>query len=208
MLHLETERLVLKPHTLANVEKMNLWENDTELSYYDDNQPPSRAPDTLEDTRERIEHILQDQPEPAIIHYAIHKKDGDVSIGFGMIAFIDRYNRQCKLGIEIGEKQEWGKGYAREALRAVIDYCFETLEMNRIGAEIYAINERSIRLFERLGFQREGVVRESVLKQGVFADEYVYGLLKREWGGDSLNRQDAKNAKKTYDSKVMAPPTA
>ena len=189
MLHLETERLVLKPHTLANVEKMNLWENDAELSYYDDNQPPSRAPDTLEDTRKHIERILQDQPEPAIIHYAIHKEDGDVFIGFGMIAFIDRYNRQCKLGIEIGEKQEWGKGYAREALCAVIDYCFETLEMNRIGAEVYAINERSIRLFERLGFQREGIVRESVLKQGVFTDEYVYGLLKCEWDGYRMERK-------------------
>ena len=102
-------------------------------------------------------------------------------IGFGMIAFIDRYNRSCKLGILIGRRGDWGKGYAREALQAVIAYCFQELKMNRIGAEVYAINERSIRLFEGLGFQREGVVREAVLKDGAFVDELVYGLLCRKW---------------------------
>ena len=53
--------------------------------------------------------------------------------------------------------------------------------MNRIGVEIYSFNERSIKLFESLGFVREGVIREQVYKKGKFSDEYIYGLLRQEW---------------------------
>lgn len=53
--------------------------------------------------------------------------------------------------------------------------------MNRIGVKIFSFNERSINLFENVGFIREGVVRELVYKKGKFEDEYIYGLLKCEW---------------------------
>jgi RimJ/RimL family protein N-acetyltransferase len=181
MFTIETARLMLKPHTLDNVEKMHLWENDPELLYYNDDQPEDRQPDTLEEMRHYVERIMQPDLERHIIYYAIHKKEGQRFIGYGMIAFIDSYNRRCRLGITIGERAEWGYGYAQEALRAVINYCFQTLDLNRIGVEIYAFNDRSIRLFERLGFQREGVVRQAVWKKGAFIDEYIYGLLKQEW---------------------------
>jgi RimJ/RimL family protein N-acetyltransferase len=181
--NLETARLVLKPHTLANAEKLNAWENDPELLYYNDDQPEDRIPESLEDTRIFLERITQNEERSRILHYAIHlKADGEL-IGNGMIGFIDRYNRSCRLGITIGEKRLWGLGLAKEALAAVIAYCFETLHMNRIGAEVYAFNERSIRLFEGLGFHREGVVRQAVLKDGGFSDEYLYGLLRGEWQG-------------------------
>jgi len=183
----ETQRLFLKPHTLDNAEKLNAWENDPELLYSNDDQPEERQQDSLEDTRRFIERISEDKPEPRIIHYAIHLKGNDELVGYGMIALIDRYNRRCKVGITIGDQRHWGKGLAKEALNAVIFYCFETLGLNRIGAEIYAFNDRSIRLFEGLGFQREGIIRQSVFKKGQFVDEYSYGLLKSEWraGSDS-----------------------
>jgi RimJ/RimL family protein N-acetyltransferase len=177
----ETERLTLKPHTLHNVEKIHAWENDPALLFYNDDQPEDRQPDSLAETHKYVERIMQPDPERNIIYYAIHKKETDSLIGYGMIAFIDSYNRRCRLGITIGEKEEWGKGYAREALVAVINYCFQTLDLNRVGVEIYAFNERSIHLFEHLGFQREGVIRQAVWKNGAFADEYIYGLLKSEW---------------------------
>jgi len=181
MFHLETERLLLKPHTLANVHSMLAWENDPDLLYYSDNQPEDREPQTVEDLTEYLTTIMQESPLPGMIHYAIHKKAGQELVGYGMIALIDRHHRQCKLGIVIGEKQEWGQGYAQEALQAVIAYCFTTLNMNRIGAEVYDFNQRAVQLFERLGFKREGTVREAVWKKGRFADEYMYGLLRREW---------------------------
>jgi ribosomal-protein-alanine N-acetyltransferase len=99
-----------------------------------------------------------------------------------MIALINRYNCRCELGIGLGwNKANWGKGYATETLQAIIAYCFRELKMNRIGAEIYEFNTRSIRLFERNGFQREGTKRQYIFKDGVFKDEYLYSLLRGEW---------------------------
>jgi RimJ/RimL family protein N-acetyltransferase len=183
MLYLETDRLILKPHTPANAPAMHAWENDAELLHYSDSEAPGSEPGAVADMERYLREITAEWPRPSIIHYAIHTKPDSELIGYGMIGRIDRHNRQCKLGIVIGDKREWRRGYAGEALEAVVKFCFDTLEMNRIGAEIYEFNSRAVRLFERLGFTREGVVREAVLKNGKFADEYLYGLLRREWAG-------------------------
>ncbi len=182
MLRLATPRLVLGPHRWENLEKLNNWFNDDELAYYDDDKPKNKAPETLEETRGVLERILKNPDDAKIIHYAIYKRVDGTFIGYGQIAYIDLFNRRCRLGITIGDKKEWGKGYAKEALSAVIHHCFEELNLNRIGAEVYEYNSRSIKLFEGLGFRREGVIRQSVFKKGEFRDEYVYGLLKEEWG--------------------------
>jgi RimJ/RimL family protein N-acetyltransferase len=177
---LHTARLHLKPHTIDNLERFHDWQNDPELLFYDDDRPEDAEPEPIEETRSYLERISkQAGPDGTIIHYAIHTLDQDAFIGYGMIALINRYHRNCKLGIVIGDRNRWGQGYAREALEAVIQYCFDTLHMHRIGAEIYSHNQRSIRLFERLGFQREGALRENVLKRGMYVDELLYGLLEK-----------------------------
>jgi len=180
-IYLRTARLVLKPHTLDNAEEVNAWDNDPQIRYLSDDDPEDRASERIEDTRHRLECMLQAPSDRRIIHYAIHLRQNHELIGYGMIAAIDPHNRRCKLGIVIGDKSQWGRGLAREALSAVIDYCFASLAMHRIGAEIYAFNERSLRLFEGLGFQREGVLRQAVWKRGRWENEVVYGLLAEEW---------------------------
>lgn len=177
---LETKRLLLKKHTLGNALKMNKWENDKVLLYYDDDVPEDEELVPIESTKKYIEKIIKNNDD-SILRLGIHKKEQGLLIGFCMIAFIDTYNKSCKLGITIGEKNEWGKGYAKEAVNELIRYCFEELNMNRIGVEIYSFNDRSIKLFEGLGFVREGIIRELVFKKGKFEDEYVYGLLRRDW---------------------------
>lgn len=176
--YLSTPRLVLKSHTLANLARLNTWFNDPELNYYDGDDPPLEQPETLEQTRAHLERMMAPSDPTHIVHYAIHKKAGEELIGYGMVANIDRYHRRCDLGLTIGQKQEWGQGYAREALRAVIGFCFDRLEMNRLGASIYAFNQRSIRLFESLGFQREGVLHQYVWKGTAYQDELLYYMLK------------------------------
>jgi len=108
MLSTLTPRLQLRPHALQNAEKLNAWENDPELLYTNDDQPEDRPLDTLENTRQFIQRAMDPRPESTIFHYALHTRDDDRLIGYGMVASIDRYNRRCKLGIVIGEKEEWG----------------------------------------------------------------------------------------------------
>ena len=90
---LETARLALKPHTQANAEKLNAWENDPELLYYNDDQPEDRIPESLEDTRTFLERITQNEERSRLLHYAIHLKANDELIGNGMIGFISEVTR-------------------------------------------------------------------------------------------------------------------
>ncbi len=177
---LTTQRLRLTPHILPDAEAMNRWSADPELCYYSDDTPAPAEPEPIEETRRYIERIITRQDDN-ILRWGVRRIEDDQLIGFCMIVFIDHHNLKCKVGMAIGEKTAWGKGYGREVLEALVRHCFEVLGMNRIGAEIYAFNAPSIRLFERTGFQREGVIRQSVVKNGLYEDEYVYGLLRDEW---------------------------
>jgi ribosomal-protein-alanine N-acetyltransferase len=182
MFYLTTERLTLKPHTLANLEWLNTLFNDPDEQYYDDDRPPREDPETLEETRNTLDRILNRPADAGHIDFAVHRKEDDALIGYGMIAHVDLYNRRCDLGISMGyDKGNWGKGYAREALQAVITYCFTELNLNRLGVQIYEFNARSIRLFEGLGFRREGARSQYIFKDGTFRDEVQYSLLREDW---------------------------
>jgi RimJ/RimL family protein N-acetyltransferase len=182
MLHITTERLVLKPHTSDSLIWLNSTFNDPNEEYFNGDDPPKERPETLEETGKLLDRILHRPLDADIVDYVIHKKDSGEMIGCGMIALINQYNRRCSVGIGLGwNKDNWGKGYASETLRAIVPYCFIELGLNRIEAEIYEFNDRSIRLFERLGFHREGTRRQYILKDGIFKDEYIYSLLREEW---------------------------
>ena len=182
MLHIITERLILKPHTQNSLVWLNTTFNDPQEDYFSGDDPPKECPETLEETQKLLDRILNRPPDADIIDYAIHKKENDALIGCGMIALMNRYNRRCALGIGLGwNKDNWGKGYASETLQAIIAYCFKELDMNRIGAEIYEFNAPSIKLFERNGFQLEGRLRQYIFKDDVFKDELLYSLLREDW---------------------------
>jgi RimJ/RimL family protein N-acetyltransferase len=75
----------------------------------------------------------------------------------------------------------WGHGYATEAARALLQWGFDTLEMNRVQAETDTRNAASARVLEKLGFVREGTLREDCVVSGEVSDSWVYGLIRREW---------------------------
>ncbi|MGN6611394.1 MAG: GNAT family N-acetyltransferase [Angustibacter sp.] len=75
----------------------------------------------------------------------------------------------------------WGQGYATEAARAVLTWAFDTLDLNRVQAETDTRNLASARVLEKLGFVREGTLREDCVVDGDVSDSWVYGLLRREW---------------------------
>ncbi|MBI5295525.1 MAG: GNAT family N-acetyltransferase [Chloroflexi bacterium] len=182
LLHITTERLVLKPHTQNSLVWLNTTFNNPEEDYFNGDDPPRESLEPLEVTQKLLDRILNRPPDADIIDYAIHKRGTDELIGCGMIAHINHYNRRCDLGIRLGwNRDNWGKGYASETLQAIVAYCFNELDLNRIGAEIYEFNERSIRLFERNGFRREGVFRQYIFKDGIFKDEHLYSLVRGDW---------------------------
>jgi [ribosomal protein S5]-alanine N-acetyltransferase len=97
---------------------------------------------------------------------------------------IDSQSRRAELGYSL-VFEAWGQGYMTEALTVVLDHAFEQLGLNRIEADVDPRNAPSIACLERLGFQREGLLRERWILGGEVSDSVFYGLLRADWRGRS-----------------------
>ncbi len=94
---------------------------------------------------------------------------------------VDRVHRKAELGIMIGEPTYWSRGYGTEALRTALRYGFDALGLNKISLDVLEYNARGIRSYEKCGFQREGIHREDVYKDGRFVNVVRMSLLAREF---------------------------
>jgi RimJ/RimL family protein N-acetyltransferase len=115
-----------------------------------------------------------------LFQWGIARKTDDRVIGTCTLFHIDRDNRRAELGYALG-REHWGKGYMQEALTALLSFCFGELNLHRIEADVDPQNVSSVKTLERLGFQREGYLRERWLVGGGIQDALFYGLLRREW---------------------------
>jgi RimJ/RimL family protein N-acetyltransferase len=88
--------------------------------------------------------------------------------------------RSASLGYCLSDAA-WGHGYATEAARALLRWAFDTLDLNRVQAETDTRNLASARVLEKVGFVREGMLREDCIVNGEVSDSWVFGLLRREW---------------------------
>jgi RimJ/RimL family protein N-acetyltransferase len=94
---------------------------------------------------------------------------------------IDLVNRSGELGIMIGEKSEWDKGYGAETMTLLLRHGFETLNLHRVYLRVYADNVRAVRSYEKAGFTLEGRLREAVYKFGKYEDVLLMSVLRPEW---------------------------
>ena len=94
---------------------------------------------------------------------------------------LDLQNGNAEFGIAIGETTEWNKGHGTDALRAICDFGFGELRLERIGLEVYAGNDRGRRVYEKAGFTLEGTLRHARFARGERIDVHVMGLLRDEW---------------------------
>lgn len=104
---------------------------------------------------------------------------------------VDRVHRKAELGIVIGEPAYWSRGYGSDAVRAGLRYGFGSLGLNKISLDVIEYNERGIRSYEKVGFQREGVHREEIFKDGRFFNVLRMGILAREFARTSEPREGA-----------------
>lgn len=111
----------------------------------------------------------------------IQQKDDWLPIGNCGFIDIDWRSRSGELGIFIGEKQLWNKGYGTEAMRLLLKHGFNTLNLHRVALEVYATNLRGIRSYEKAGFIHEGGKREAIFRDGKYIDLLQMSVLRKEW---------------------------
>jgi len=90
-------------------------------------------------------------------------------------------DRRARLAVGIFDRRFWSLGYGSEAIRLLLGYAFGTLSLHRVDLRVLAYNTRAIRAYEKCGFVREGVERESALVDGVWHDDVIMSILDREY---------------------------
>ena len=152
------------------------WMNDPQVRRYSRNMWPL----TLEEVKKWFEPTPDRQMKEFIVFTVYHKeaKQPIGSIGFNHINWV---SRNANVFLTIGEPEYWGKGIAGEASRLVINYGFTELNLHKIFAGVFTPNKRSLRAAEKLGFEKEGVLKEEMYVDGQYHDVHRFALFKRDW---------------------------
>jgi [ribosomal protein S5]-alanine N-acetyltransferase len=167
-----TERLVLRPLRLSDAEAMFEYHSDPEVTRYVHFGPAA----SVEQTREVISHILRELEQQKGFDFAVALRDTDWLIGTLDLHTISLEHRRLEVGLMMTRKY-WGSGYAFEALREAIRFCFEELGIHRIEVSIDEGNVRSERLAQRCGMTYEGKLRENERSKGRFVSNTIYSIL-------------------------------
>ena len=114
--------------------------------------------------------------------WVVAERETDRAMGTVTLYHWDTQNRRAEVGYILG-RAHWGQGYAREAVRALLRFAFDRLDLHRVEADVHPDNAPSLRLLERLGFRREGLLRQRWFTYGAWSDSVVLGLLRDEFAG-------------------------
>lgn len=106
-------------------------------------------------------------------------------VGYAMLSHIDRRHGTAEYSLLIGPEHQ-GKGYAKEGLKALINYGFNDLGLHKIYGDIFIYNDASLHIAKALGFQIEGLLKEHYYKRGERVDAVVVGLLRGEWDASRI----------------------
>ncbi|MFG2196012.1 GNAT family N-acetyltransferase [Streptomyces sp. NPDC048639] len=174
MLH--TPRLRLRPFTDADADPLFALHSSAYVMRYWDSPPWTE--------RARAERFIamcrKMADEGTGARVAIDRASDGAFVGWCALAEWNPDYRSASLGYCL-DAAMWGHGYATEAARPLLQWAFDTLDLNRVQAETDTRNVASARVLEKIGFVREGTLREDCVVNGEVSDSWVFGLIRREW---------------------------
>ncbi|MGD9895161.1 MAG: GNAT family N-acetyltransferase [Dehalococcoidia bacterium] len=106
-----------------------------------------------------------------------------IMIGQCGLSGFNETDRTAELGIAIGDREYWGRGYGRDAVRVLVEYAFRYRNMRKVWLRVWGNNERGIRAYLAVGFIEEGRLRQHVWSAGEYVDLVYMGILRDEWRG-------------------------
>lgn len=171
---LETERLLLRPHTLADAPVMAALVNNRKIAAMTGTIPHPYPDGAAEAFIEQAQSALADGTGFTLA--IVRRSD---SAFMGNIGLRPNQHHAAEIGYWLGEIY-WGKGYATEAAQRMIRFAFEDLALHRVFASHFAINTASGRVMQKVGMTYEGTMRQHIYKWGEFHDLVYYGILVNE----------------------------
>jgi ribosomal-protein-alanine N-acetyltransferase len=171
-----TARLRLRPFDQADADDLFALQSNAHVLRYWDSPPWTER----ERAGQFITACRQMAEEGTGVRLAVDRLLDDAFIGWCSLCRWNPVHRGASLGYSFDDAA-WGHGYATEAAGALLAWAFDTLDLNRVQAETDTRNAASARVLEKLGFVREGTLREDCVVSGEVSDSWVYGLIRAEW---------------------------
>lgn len=172
---LKGKRVLLRAMTRADLPLLCAFNNDVEVELAGGGDPPT--PQSLERLQADFDAGVTKGGRDGL-SFAI-EADGQY-IGGCALFQVDDVARTAALGITIGNKTYWGRGYGREAVHLLVDYAFRLRNLRRVWLTVNGNNERAIRAYQACGFVEEGRQRQHVWSNGEYVDLVYMGLLRNE----------------------------
>jgi len=173
---IEGERIDLVASNSKWVKLLCKWNNAPNVRRYARNMWPQ----TLEEVKKSFDPPPERHTRDFVVFTIYHKGDKRPigTVGFGRINWI---NRNANIFGTIGEQEYWGRGIIGEATKLLIKYGFTELNFHKIYAGVFSPNARSLRAAEKLGFNKEAIIKETIYVDGRYHDEHKFALFKRDW---------------------------
>jgi RimJ/RimL family protein N-acetyltransferase len=179
-MYLEGDRVRLRPRAVEDAPAYQRWVNDVEIARLLGGPLYQWSVAAEEDTI-RTQWAVNDWEHG--INLAIEAVDRAKPALIGTISLreLDAVARWGEVGIMIGERSDWNRGYGEDAMRTLCRYAFEDLDLNRIELYTFEYNPRAVRSYEKVGFVLEGRLRQRRYAAGRYYDTLVMGLLRGEF---------------------------
>ena len=177
------ELVYLRPAERSDLDLFVRWFADAETTRY----LGVRAPFSKAMEEKWFDAMLEEQGKKSY-HFVICLLTDDRAIGTAGFHHVNYEDGHAAFGISIGEKAEWSKGYGTDALRAICDFGFGQLRLERIELDVYEPNKRAQRSYEKAGFVTEGTMRHAHFSDGKHHDVLRMSLLREEWEGQPRPR--------------------
>lgn len=168
----------LRAPEVSDLERNQAWINDPEVTrYLNARYPISMAAEDVW-MRARAQAMLSYHT----VFFAIETKDG-THIGNTSFHEVRPEDRKARLGIMIGDKAYWSKGYGTDAIITVLRFAFDEMNLHRVDLTVDAENEHAIACYVRCGFVEEARLREERYGRGRYSDQLIMGILRGEFEG-------------------------
>ncbi|MEP7135205.1 MAG: GNAT family protein [Chloroflexota bacterium] len=165
-----------EPETRAKAEAR--WQRDTEFHRLADNEAAEMVSEKK--IKEWTEKQMENGFKPERYPFSIRTLADDKLIGFVGL-WLNLIHGEGWVGIGIGEREYWGKGYGTDAMKLVVQYAFMELGLYRVSLGLHEYNARALKSYEKAGFRLEGQTRQDVMREGRRTDTLWMGILRDEW---------------------------